>query len=99
MEKGIKSASTFLAFASNYGPKVQLGQFANKKTGEVFKSLILTNNVGDKTFVSFSSNLGELTAGELKARKHDLQVVQLNGSNSWILCKQGESWETVDLFD
>lgn len=97
MQKGIREASSFLAFARANGPQVQLGSFANKKTGEIFKSLILTNPEGERTFVSFSSNLGELSARELKAMKDSLQVVQLNDSDNWILCKQGNSWETVDL--
>ena len=95
-ETRIINSWSLLAFARQYGPKMQVGEFTNKETGEIFKSCIFTN--GDsRTFVAFSSKLGEQTPREIAAQKDDLQVVQLDSGN-FSLCKQGQgTWEDVDL--
>jgi hypothetical protein len=50
-----------------------------------------------KTFVSFSSKMGELTGAQIKEMKDELRVVQL-ASGNYSLCKQGDdTWEDVDL--
>lgn len=92
----IISSMSLLAFASN--KRMQVGNFTNSNDGSAFKSCIFTNKTtGDRQFVSFSQNLGELTPAEISARKHELQVVELS-SGSFKLCKQGqEAWEDVDL--
>jgi hypothetical protein len=93
---GIKDSWTLLAFARMKG-KMQVGNFANSETGETFKSCVFTNTDGERCFVSFSSNLGELTPSQISAQKHDLQVVELVTGN-YKLCKQGENnWEDVVL--
>ena len=86
---------SLLAFAKAHG-RMQVGEFANKETGEVFKSCIFTN--GDsRCFVAFSSKMGELTPREIANMKDELQVVQLESGN-FSLCKQGQNpWEDVDL--
>lgn len=77
--------------------KMQIGDFVNKEDGRAFKSCIFTDSKGTRTFVSFSSKLGELTPREIKQRKEALQVVQLESGN-YSLCNQGENtWEDVDL--
>lgn len=93
---GIKQGWSLLAFAS--GKKMQVGSFVNSKTGEQFKSCIFTEqSTGNRCFVAFSSNLGELTPAQISAMKHDLQVVELNSGN-FSLCKQGQgTWEDVEL--
>jgi hypothetical protein len=93
---GIKQSWSLLAFAS--GKKMQVGSFVNSETGEQFKSCIFTeHSTGDRCFVAFSSNLGELTPAQISAMKHDLQVVELNSGN-FSLCKQGQgTWEDVEL--
>lgn len=97
MQKGIEEGWAFMAFARQFGPKVQVGQFTNGETGEVFHSVICTDNKGSKTFVSFSENLGELSPSQIAKQKDDLRVVKLT-SGSYILCKQGEGgWQDVDL--
>lgn len=92
----IVNSWSLIAFAKTYGPKMQVGTFANKDTGEMFKSCIFTN--GDsRTFVAFSSKMGELSPREIASMKDDLQVVQLESGN-FSLCKQGQNtWEDVDL--
>lgn len=93
---GIKQGWSLLAFAS--GKKMQVGSFVNSETGEMFKSCIFTEqSTGNRCFVAFSSNLGELTPAQISAMKHELQVVELNSGN-FSLCKQGQgTWEDVEL--
>lgn len=96
MEKGIKASWSLVAFARTHG-KMKVGAFVNKDTGEAFKSCMFVgadNNV--TAVVNFSSNLGELTPQQIASMKDDLQVVQLN-SGTYKLCKNGSSWEDVDL--
>lgn len=93
---GINKSWTLLAFAREAG-RMQVGEFANKDTGEAFKSCIFTNAEGARTFVAFSSKLGELRPAQISEMKDRLQVVQLESGN-YKLCKQGEnSWEDVVL--
>lgn len=92
----IKNSWSLIAFAKQFGPKMQVGEFVNKETGEDFKSCIFTNG-GTRTFVAFSSKMGVLSPREIAAKKNELQVVQLE-SGHYSLCKQGENtWEEVDL--
>lgn len=94
---GIKSSMSLMSFAKSHG-KMQVGKFANSETGEEFKSCIFTNpEDGSRCFVSFSSNLGELTPAEIVARKDSLQVVELE-SGTYKLCNVGaNNWQDVDL--
>lgn len=92
----IKDSWSLIAFAKQFGPKMQVGEFVNKETGEDFKSCIFTNGE-TRTFVAFSSKMGSLSPREIAAKKNELQVVQLE-SGHYSLCKQGENtWEDVDL--
>lgn len=91
----IKNSWSLIAFAKTHG-KMQVGKFSNGDTGEIFKSCIFTDSDNTRTFVAFSSKMGELTPKEIAQQKDDLQVVQLESGN-YKLCKKGESWEDVDL--
>ena len=93
--QGIVNSWSLIAFARSHG-KMQVGEFANKETGEVFKSCIFSD--GDsRCFVAFSSKMGELSPREIAAKKDELQVVQLESGN-YTLCKVGQNaWEDVDL--
>ena len=92
----IKNSWSLIAFAKQFGPKMQVGEFVNKETGEDFKSCIFTNGE-TRIFVAFSSKMGVLSPREIAAKKNELQVVQLE-SGHYSLCKQGENtWEEVDL--
>lgn len=95
--QGIKNSWSLISFAKSHGP-MQVGSFADKETGKSFKSCIFTSPVDNTlTFVSFSSNLGELTPKEIKEQKDNLQVVELESGN-FSLCKKGQNtWEDVDL--
>lgn len=93
---GIKQGWSLMAFAS--GKRMQVGSFVNQETGEAFKSCVFTDKTtGNRCFVAFSSNLGELTPAQISAMKNELQVVELNSGN-YSLCKQGQgNWEDVEL--
>lgn len=106
--KGIVNSWSLLAFAASHG-NMKVGSFINKETGECFKSCVFENpqDKTDLTFVSFSSNMGELTPKEIAARKNELQVVELTPTidekgeeqRHYSLCKQGSNaWENVELF-
>lgn len=83
---GIVNSWTLLDFARQHG-KMQVGEFKNKDTGELFKSCIFTKpDDGARTFVAFSSAMGELTPKEIAAQKNELTVVQLESGN-YSLCK------------
>lgn len=96
--QGIKNSWSLVAFARSHG-KMQVGEFVNKESGELFKSCIFTdpNDASSRCFVAFSSKLGELTPKEIADKKDELQVVELE-SGHYSLCMQGaNSWENVDL--
>ena len=90
-----KNSWNLLEFAKTHG-KMQVGEFANKDTGEVFKSCIFTQPDGTRTFVAFSMKLGELTPKQIVDMKNELQVVQLESGN-YSLCKTDSGWKDVDL--
>jgi hypothetical protein len=93
----IVNSWSLTAFALLKGPKMKVGDFTNAKTNEPFKACVFINKNDAKTFVSFSSNLGELTPRQIAAQQDSLQVVELESGN-FSLCKQGEdTWEDVDL--
>lgn len=93
---GIKNSWSLLAFAKMKG-KMQVGSFVNKETGDTFKSCIFSDADNNRTFVAFSSKLGELSPAEIVSAKDKLQVVELESGN-YSLCRQGEnSWEDVAL--
>lgn len=94
MEKGIKASWSLIAFARTHG-KMSIAPLVNHETGEAFKSCAFTKD-DNVVFVNFSSNLGELTGADIVRMKDDLQVVQLE-SGTYKLCKNGSTWEEVDL--
>ena len=95
--QGIKNSWSLLAFAKSHG-KMQVGEFANKETGETFKSCIFTNpEDNSRCFVAFSSKLGEMSPAEIAEKKDDLQVVELESGN-YSLCNVGaNAWQDVEL--
>ena len=98
---GIRNSWSLLAFAKMKG-KMQVGSFVNKETAEEFKSCIFTDPSNDdpntnKTFVAFSSKLGEMTPKEISAEKDNLQVVELESGNFTLCRKSNSSWEDVEL--
>lgn len=63
-------------FTNEFGPKMQVKEFANGKTGDLFKSCVFTKGK-TRTFVSFSSKLGEHTKKELLDMKDELIVMKV----------------------
>lgn len=87
---------TLQEFKTEFGtPKI--APFVNSQTGEQFHSLAFVSPENNITLVGFSSKMGELSAAEIKAQQHDLQIVQ-TASGSYKLCKVGNStWQDVDI--
>ena len=83
-----------LTFARQHG-KMRVGEFANKESGDKFKSCIFTKN-GVHTFVAFSATIGELTPKEIAAMKDELVVVQYENGN-YSLCKRNDYDDTKDI--
>jgi hypothetical protein len=93
--------------------KMKIANMKNSESGEAYKCLAFENPTsGALCFVSFSSNLGELTGSEIASMKDDLQVCELSvdddvaarraeaghQAESYCLCKKGTgSWEDVDI--
>lgn len=93
---GIRNSWSLMAFARSHG-KMQVGNFTNSETGETFKSCIFTDADNNRKFVSFSQNLGELSAKEIADRKDSLQVVELESGNFKLCNAGGNAWEDVLL--
>lgn len=88
---------SLVAFARTHG-KMKVGSFVNEE-GIPFKSCIFVDANDNKTFVGFSTKLGELSPSEIASRKDELQIV-LTENGKYKLCKvgnPGEAWEDVDL--
>lgn len=56
--------------------EMRVREFVNGDTGEKFKTCVFYNDSNEKTFVSFSSKLGELTPKEIESMKEELRVVK-----------------------
>lgn len=94
---GIRNSWTLVDFAKAHGRMKVTNELTNSQTGETFKSCAFIGAGGVVTLVGFSSNLGELSPGQIAAQKDNLQVVELESGNLK-LCKRGaDSWEDVDL--
>lgn len=81
-----------LTFAKIKG-KMQIGTFVSRQTGKEFKSCVFTDESNpdsqtNKTFVAFSSKLGELTSNQISKMKHELKVVYED--DVYYLCKFDE---------
>lgn len=63
-------------FTNEFGPKMQVKEYANGKTGDLFKSCVFTKGT-TRTFVSFSSKLGEHTKKEVLDMKDELIVMKV----------------------
>lgn len=102
--RGIQDSWSLLAFARLWGVP-HPNTSTNKETGEKFNNLVFIDKDKNRTFVAFSSKLGELSPEEIKARKDELQVVKLNPTaegkeGGYLLCKAGNLniGEAIDLF-
>ena len=91
-----KNSWNLLEFAKAHG-KMQVGDFKDKNTGEVFKACIFTKTDGTRTFVAFAAAMGELTPQQIAAMKNELIVVQLESGNYSLCKKRANSWDDVDL--
>jgi len=92
----VKSWS-LIDFAKLHG-KMQVGEFKNSITGEVFKSCIFTDGCGNVVYVSFYSRLGVLTPQQIKEKRNHLKVGLLN-TDKYVLYEKWEGWSNVNLND
>ena len=101
----ITNSWSLLSFAKAKG-KMQVGTFHSvdeEGNPRTFKSCVFTApSTTDRTFVGFSSKLGELTPSQIAEKKHDLQVVELTDNETlkkhYYLCNKGENaWQDVML--
>ena len=63
-------------FTSEFGPKMQVKEYANGKTGDLFKSCVFSKGT-TRTFVAFSSKLGELSKKEILDMKDELIILRV----------------------
>ena len=88
---GIKNSWSLVAFAQSHG-KMRVGTCTNQSTGEQFQACAFTAPDNTRLFVSFSRNLGEMSAKEIAEQKDSLQVVECTtkeGATMYSLCRQG----------
>ena len=102
--KGIKDSWSLLDYARKNGAPKR-AKLTNSDTGEEFAALMFPTpqtlpdgTQRDFTMVAFSSNLGELSAADVAARKEELQVVQLESGNYYLCVKGNGAWEDINLF-
>lgn len=96
METTVKQGWTLREFVNINGPKIKLGNFTNKDTKEQYKALMIGSE-GNWTQVSFSSNLGVLTAAEIVASANTLRVVLLDSGNYKLCTASENAWEDIVL--
>lgn len=88
---------TLIEFARQYGPKMQVGTFTNSKTHENYKACLFTDNNGLQTYVSFSSELGELNPSQIEERKSELMIGQLSSRKYILYDNNWHDWADVEL--
>lgn len=95
---GIKDKETLIAFRLRFKKMGFSPEYTRKSDGTKFRKLLFEDTAGNITEVSFSSNLGQLTAAEIKAQKHSLAVVLLK-SGTYKLCRNNVQMEEFDILD
>lgn len=86
---------TLIAFIREFG-EMEVGEFMNNKTGDLFKSCVFTKGT-TRTFVAFSSKLGELTPHEIESQKDRLVVVQLPSGKYRLAKPKRKRWKRVNI--
>lgn len=86
---------TLMEFARNFG-HMQIGEFRNEY-GIIYHKCSFTKEDGSIIYVSFFSQLGELTPEEVKNRKDELFVGQMESGKYYLYAKGVKAWEDVCL--
>jgi hypothetical protein len=109
-KNGIKQSWTLKEFFQLHG-KMKRAHLKNNDTGESFEQIAFVSAAGT-VFVGISSQLGNITDAEIKNRRNELQVCELNVApevlesrrakgqqlESYSLCAVGNgSWEDIDI--
>ena len=75
--KGIKDSWSLIDFAKSHG-KMQVGEFVNQESGEIFKSCIFTNpNDKTRTFVASLLNLVFSHLRRLQRKRMNYRLLSL----------------------
>lgn len=83
------------SFTEQFGD-LQVAAFTNRTTGEIFVSCVCMKGK-KKTYVAFSSKLGELTPEEIEEMKDDLVVVQLPSGRYSLAKPKNGAWKDVNI--
>lgn len=90
-----KNSWDLLSFSKEFG-EMKVGECTNHDTGEAFKSCVFSKGKV-RTFVSFSSKLGELTPEEIENMKDDLVIIK-NDKGKYSLYKTKKNkWKKVNI--
>lgn len=96
LESKADASSWSLTSFSKMFDEMQVGEFVNKETGETFKSCVFTKGKA-KTFVAFSSKLGELAPEEIEEMKGDLLVVKSKTGKYCLVKAKKSTWKKVNI--
>lgn len=83
------------SFVKEHG-KMKVASFVNKTTGEPFRTCVFSNGK-TRTFVAFSSRLGELSSSEIEEMKNELAVVKSPNGKYSLTRIHGGAWEDVNI--
>lgn len=84
-----------LEFAKKFGPKMQVGEFTDSE-GKIFHKCRFING-NTETWISFFSQMGELTASEIAQKKHELKVGKRPNGKYFLHDANVKPWQDVDL--
>lgn len=94
-DKLFLSKWTLLDFIKAFG-HMKIGEFKDEY-GIVFHKCFCTKGDGTITEVSFFSQLGELTSQEIKDRKDELFIGQMDSGKYYLYSKGVKAWEDIIL--
>jgi hypothetical protein len=93
-------------FVRSHGSKAMVSEFVNKETGETFTKVVFPNakftqgDLAGKTLTaSWGKSLaGGLTAQQVAQQKDQLQVIELDRPEHYMVCRQGQlQGEVIDV--
>lgn len=107
-ETKIISSVSLMSFAVSHGKKVMVSEFVNKTTGETFTKLAFPNAKHTKAAGDLEGKIitaswgpslpGGLTAKQVGLMKDELQILETERPEHFVVAKQGQlRGEDVDL--
>lgn len=86
---------TLLEFAKKFGHKMQIGEFTDSE-GKIYHKCRFVNG-NTETWVSFFSQMKELTALEIAQKKYELKVGKRPNGKYFLHDANVKPWQDVDL--